>query len=171
MGRLTYVCKECSEHFTQKYSAKRHNRNLQNSMAEIVRLPDYLVGRQSGRYKAGNPFWHKRNNPFHKGIWYCCRQRFQPRYMAQLVPPRAQYSGSGLIHPPMDDQRYGTGLSQETKLKIEEFKRLMHKYSMYHPNLNAIITMAVHWYNKGDNKFLDEKLEHLRTMDILSNRF
>jgi hypothetical protein len=28
----------------------------------------------------------------------------------------------------MDDQKYGTGLSQETKLKIEELKRLVYKY-------------------------------------------
>lgn len=57
--------------------------------------------------------------------------------------------------------RYGTSLSLETKLKIEEFKRLMHKYSMYNPNPNAIITMTVHWCNKGENKFLDEKLEQM----------
>ncbi|MFY9796550.1 MAG: hypothetical protein WAJ93_12765, partial [Candidatus Nitrosopolaris sp.] len=64
MGRPSYVCATCSEHFTRKYSAKRHNQNIHNSMGEIVRLIDYLAGRSSGQYTPNNPFWFKRNNPY-----------------------------------------------------------------------------------------------------------
>jgi hypothetical protein len=56
MGRLTYVYGTCSEHFSRKYSARRHNQNLHNGAAEIVRLIDYLVGRTSGQYMPDNPF-------------------------------------------------------------------------------------------------------------------
>ena len=58
---VTYVCATCSEHFTRKYSAIRHNHNIHNSRAEIDRLLDYLVGRASGQYMASPPFWYKRN--------------------------------------------------------------------------------------------------------------
>ena len=34
----------------EKYSAKRHNHNIHNSGAEIVRLLDYIVGRVSGQF-------------------------------------------------------------------------------------------------------------------------
>ncbi|MGB6595201.1 MAG: hypothetical protein WBE68_27175 [Candidatus Nitrosopolaris sp.] len=47
---------------------------------------------------------------------------FQPKYFPQQAPP--QYS----IHrslPTIDDQRYGTGLSQESTQKIDELKRLV----------------------------------------------
>jgi hypothetical protein len=45
MDRPSYVCTVCSEHFPRKYSAKRHNHNIHNGAAEIVRLIDYLAGR------------------------------------------------------------------------------------------------------------------------------
>ena len=61
MGRLTYVCTTCSEHFTRKYSAKRHNITIHGNGGEIVTLVEYIVGRSSGRYKASHPFWYRRN--------------------------------------------------------------------------------------------------------------
>jgi hypothetical protein len=87
MGRPSYVCTVCSEHFTRKYSAKRHNHNLHNDTAEIVRLIDYLAGRSSGQYMPDNTFWYKRNNPDHNiesttvadNGW----NSFQPRYGLQ----------------------------------------------------------------------------------------
>jgi hypothetical protein len=62
MGRPTYVCTTCSEHFTRKYSAKRHNITVHhNNGGEIVTLVEYLVGRKTGRYQASHPFWYRRN--------------------------------------------------------------------------------------------------------------
>jgi hypothetical protein len=61
MGRLTYVCATCEEHFTRKYSAKRHNITIHGNSGEIVPLLDFLVGRSSGRYTASHPFWYRRN--------------------------------------------------------------------------------------------------------------
>ena len=60
MGRPTYVCTTCSEHFTRKYSAKRHNLTVHhNNGGEIVRLVEYLVGRSSGKYQASHPSWYR----------------------------------------------------------------------------------------------------------------
>ena len=61
MGRQNYVCTTCSEHFTRKYSAKRHNIAVhQNNGGEIVTLVEYIVGRKSGRYQATHPSWYRR---------------------------------------------------------------------------------------------------------------
>jgi hypothetical protein len=32
MGRPMYVCIVCSEHFTRKFSARRHNSNIHNGV-------------------------------------------------------------------------------------------------------------------------------------------
>jgi transposase-like protein len=60
MGRLTYVCATCEEHFTRKTSATRHNLTIHGNRGEIVSLLEYLVGRSSRRYHASHPFWYRR---------------------------------------------------------------------------------------------------------------
>jgi len=62
MRRPNYVCTTCSEHFTRKYSAKRHNITVHHGNGgEIVTLVEYLVGTSSGKYQASHPFWYRRN--------------------------------------------------------------------------------------------------------------
>ncbi|MFZ0512523.1 MAG: hypothetical protein WAM14_13025, partial [Candidatus Nitrosopolaris sp.] len=65
----------------------------------------------------------------------------------------------------MDYQKFGTGLSQETILKIEELKRLVSKYSQYCTNPDGVIKWAIHCSINGDSKFLDEKLAQLRMIN------
>ena len=61
MARPNYVCTTCSEHFTRKYTAKRHNITIHHDNgAEIVPLVEYLVGRNSGKYEASHPSWYRR---------------------------------------------------------------------------------------------------------------
>jgi hypothetical protein len=60
MGRPTYVCATCSEHFTRRYSARRHNLTIHDNRGEIVPLLEYIVGRKNGRYRASHPFWYRR---------------------------------------------------------------------------------------------------------------
>jgi hypothetical protein len=172
MGRPNYVCTVCSEYFTRKYSAKRHNQNLHNGAAEIVRLIDYLAGRSSGQYKPDNPFWYKHNNPYHNiggTVADSVGNTFQSRYIPQQAPSgTSQYYTSPIYRPmpSMDDQSYGTGLSQETKLKIEELKRLLYKYPQYQNNdPDEIVKWAIYCSSNDDNKFLDDKLEQLRTIE------
>ena len=49
MSRTNYVCTVCSEHFTRKYSANRHNFNIHGGRSEIVLYIEYMVGRSSFR--------------------------------------------------------------------------------------------------------------------------
>jgi hypothetical protein len=65
-----------------------------------------------------------------------------------------------------DDEEKTTTLSHETRLKIEELKRLVYKYRQYQSaNPGAVIACTIHFCNDGDNSFLDEKLERLRLVD------
>ena len=71
----------------------------------------------------------------------------------------------------MDDQRYGTGLSQETIQKIEQLKRLVYKYPQYHTNPDGIIRLAIYNSINGDDTLLDDKLEQLRNIDSLAKYY
>jgi hypothetical protein len=62
MGRITYVCATCSEHFTRRYSATRHNITIHSNRGQIVPLLEYLAGRHSCRYHASDPSWYRRHN-------------------------------------------------------------------------------------------------------------
>jgi hypothetical protein len=59
-----WVCTICGEGFTRRTSAKRHNGNLHTGSGMIVRLLEYIVGRQNGTFdKPIDPLsFRKRNN-------------------------------------------------------------------------------------------------------------
>jgi hypothetical protein len=91
---------------------------------------------------------------------------FQPRYLPQQAPlGTSQYSASPMYPPKQitDDQRYETGLSRETIIRIDELKRLANKYPKYCPE--GLMQWAIFCCNDGDNKILDDKLDQLRTID------
>jgi hypothetical protein len=56
------VCATCSQDFTRKSSANRHNRNIHLGMGMIVRFVDYIVGRLEGKYVAADPLLFRKNN-------------------------------------------------------------------------------------------------------------
>jgi hypothetical protein len=58
----TYVCATCSQSFTRKSSAKRHNGKIHFGMGIIVPFFDYIVGRVEGKYVASNPLLFRKNN-------------------------------------------------------------------------------------------------------------
>ena len=66
------------------------------------------------------------------------------------------------------DDEETTTLSRETILKIAELKRLIHRYPQYHHNPAPAISCVIHFCNNGDNTFLDEKLEQLRSIHAIS---
>ena len=169
MGRLTYVCATCSEHFTRKHSARRHNQNLHDGNADIVRLIDYLADRSSGLYTPNNPFWFKRNNPYGNigpaTIPDTVADTYLPNHIPQQTPLGiSQYSANPKYTPGqiMNVQRYGTGLSQNIIVKIDELRRLMNKYPKYNMNPNGIIQWAIH------TSINDDKLQQLRNLDSLA---
>ncbi|MGB6591837.1 MAG: hypothetical protein WBE68_10060 [Candidatus Nitrosopolaris sp.] len=129
----TNICATCSEHFTRRYSATRHNLTIHNGRGEIVRLIEYLVGRSSGRYRASHPFWYKRNRVQSRKfgsltVADSVGDVFKDRDSLRQAPLGvSQYSTNPILRPTTDianDQECGTGLSQETKLKIEELNTI-----------------------------------------------
>jgi hypothetical protein len=66
----------------------------------------------------------------------------QPRYIPQQAPLEVMQYSASPIYPPRDNQRYGTCLTHETKLKTEELNRLMNKYRKYRMNPDGIIQWA-----------------------------
>jgi hypothetical protein len=47
-----------------------------------------------------------------------------------------------------DDEETTTTLSHETRLKIEELKRLVYKYPQYHSNPGGVIACVIHFCNE-----------------------
>jgi hypothetical protein len=211
MGRATYVCATCAEHFTRRYSATRHNLTIHGNRGEIVPLLEYLVGRSTGPYRANHPFWYRRRrgrgihnfghattvadsigDTFQVGVLpqhgqyehqqQSLEERERYRWQQQQAlsqsiptptPPAIQHASSyptdqmfqSQSQDTTDDEETTITLSHESKLKIEELKRLVYKYPQYHINPDAVIKWAIYCCNDGDNTFLDEKLEQLRMFD------
>ena len=75
MGRANYVCTVCSQHFTRKYSAKRHNFNIHSGRSEIVPFIEYMAGRSSGQYLASHPSWYRKQRGFQRDRNYPSENR------------------------------------------------------------------------------------------------
>lgn len=58
------VCVTCSQDFTRKSSADRHNNYIHSGMGIIVRFLDYIVGRLEGKYVASDPLLFRKNNGY-----------------------------------------------------------------------------------------------------------
>jgi hypothetical protein len=190
MGRVIYVCTTCSEHFTRRYSAKRHNITIhQNNGGEGVPLVEYLVGRNSGRYHASHPSWYRHSEKSihkfghaivadstgdtfrHRGLqeqyhYYpqYCQQSPSPSISFPSLPPSPAQDDSP-SQPTTTTNNQGI-LSPETILKIQELKRLVYN-SLYCPDPDAYIKSIIYFCNDGNNSFLDEKLKELHTIDNL----
>ena len=81
-----YVCTICAQHFTRKTSANRHNNNLHQGRAVIVRFVEYIVGRVSGMYQAEDPRQYRRkakkNSYFPAGVVY---RKVEPASFADTI--------------------------------------------------------------------------------------
>jgi hypothetical protein len=174
MGRITWVCATCSQPFTRRTSATRHDNNKHRGQAEIVPLLEYIVGRGTGRYMSSKPLsyghhqkWRTHNSNSGLGL-ATVADSGGDRFMSgngPREPPRGNiYKPPHYSTTPVwnaDDQLR----SQEVGLKIKELKRLVIKYQEYLQNPDGIIKWAIHCSNKGDTKFLDEKLAQLHTIE------
>jgi hypothetical protein len=100
-------------------------------------------------------------------------ETFQSGYIPQQAPVgTSQYSSRPIDRPlpAMDHQSYGTGLSQDTIMKIQELKRLVYKYTQFHNNdPDQIVRLVVYYCINGDNTLLDQKLAQLHRLDGLPN--
>ena len=189
MGRITYVCTTCSEHFTRKYSATRHNLTIHNSRGDIVRLLEYLVGTLSGQYLPSHPSWYRRNQKWETPTAHNSNNEsglaifadsvgdtFRHGNGLQQVPQGNIYKNSHYSTSPISQAThksiapYGTqSQSQETSLKIKELKTLLDKCRF--PYGDIILRRAVYESSKGDEDYLDEKLAWLHKIDKFRSQF
>ena len=159
--REPYICQYCDQRSTRWWNLKIHMKRKHG---------EYSFGRSSGQYKPDNPFWYKRNNPYHNighaTVADSVGDTFLPKYMPQQTPLGIpQYSASP-IYPArqiLDYQSYGTSLPQGAIQKIQELQRLVKKYPQYCPD--GLLQWIIISCNNGDNQLLEEKLEQLRTID------
>ncbi|MGC1930032.1 MAG: hypothetical protein WA667_13730 [Candidatus Nitrosopolaris sp.] len=156
-----YHCPYCDQRSTRRWNLEVHIKRKH--------------GGSPGPYLASHPFWYKPTNPYHNIESTTVAENggssFQPRYIPQQAPlATSQYSASPMYshRQTIDDQSYATSLSDTTttKLKIEELKRLVYKYSQYHNNdPDEIVRLVVYYCINGDNTLLDNKLEQLRAIE------
>ncbi|MFY9871337.1 MAG: hypothetical protein WAK17_16605 [Candidatus Nitrosopolaris sp.] len=155
MGRPTYVCATCSEHFTRKYSAKRHNFNIHAGRSEIVPFVEYMVGRSSGRYLASHPSWYRKQRQLQANHSY-------PSENHAIADTASSFRPETLLQP------YPAALpnSQTTIVqhKLEELRLLLGKFSSPH-DAHIILELAKFNLRQGDEGFLNERLEQFRMFD------
>ena len=159
-----YHCPFCNQSSTRRWNLQVHIKRKH--------------GGSPGQYLTSQPsheFSNKPTNPYHNiestTVADNGGNSFQPSYVPQQTPIGIPQYSPGPIYPPwqtIDHQSYATSLSDvtTTKLKIEEFKRLVYKYSQYHNNdPDEIVRLVVYNCVNGDSTLLDNKLEQLRTID------
>ena len=154
MSRPNYVCTVCSEHFTRKYSAYRHNSNLHGGRSEIVLYIEYMAGRSSDWYLASHPSWHR-------------KQRFQwdssyPSENHAIADTASSFGPETLLQPyPGALPNLHTTTVQQ---KLGELKILAGKFN-FPEDAHKILEWANIRLRQGDESFLDNKLDQLRMLD------
>jgi hypothetical protein len=147
-------------------------------MGDIVRLIDYLAGRSSGQYMPDNPFWHKRNNPYHNiGSADTVGNSFQPRYISQQTPlAGSSYPSENRVvadslfrhETLLQPYPLPVALPNSQRLtiqhKLDELKILAEKFS-FPEEARKILEWANIRLRQGDESFLNNKLEQLRMLN------
>ncbi|MGC2571409.1 MAG: hypothetical protein WA364_07850 [Candidatus Nitrosopolaris sp.] len=153
MSRPSYVCTACSQHFTRKYSARRHNFNIHTGRSEIVPFIEYMVGRSSGKYLASHPSWYRKqvNRSYQSETPVIADSSFRPETLQYRypLPPALPNSNTAKV---------------EQLQKLEELKLLLGKFSSPH-NARIILELAKFNLRQGDEQFLNARLEEFRMLD------
>jgi len=155
MSRPNYVCTICSEHFTRKYSAYRHNSNIHNGRSEVVPYIEYMVCRSSGRYLASHHSWLAKHIGFQSDHSYLSDNRV-------IADTARSFRSEPLFksHPAASPNSQTTTVRQ----KLEELKILATKFS-FPQDASKILEWANIRLREGDEGFLNDKLEQFRMLD------
>ena len=170
--REPYICPYCHHRSTRRWNLDVHIKR---------RHGGYLVGRSLGQHMANNsPLYNQSVHVGHATVADSIDNTLHPTFL----PQGAVLGTTNPIYPPadvppanpmnipmqiMDNQRYETGLSQGVILKIQELKRLVNKYPQFHTiDADEIVKWAIYCSSNRDNKFLDDMLDQLQTIDSLA---
>ena len=155
MSRPNYVCTICSEHFTRKYSAYRHNSNLHGGRSEIVLYIEYMAGRSSGQYLASHPSWFRKQRQV-------IANRSYPSDYHVIADTASSFRSETLLQPyPAALPNLQTATVQQ---KFDELKILAAKFS-FPQDARKILEWANIRLRQGDERFLNDKLEQFRVLD------
>lgn len=182
MGRISYVCAVCSEHFTRKTSGERHNFNIHSGSAEIVSLMEYLVGRGSGKYLPSHPSWFKHNkrnwmSSFNPGKSYPLGKVVSDSTSGQFAPvfnrPQEIHYYDELNSLDSSNLRtkfrsrlfFRSLLPPNTMHLLLELEKLLYKHPNFCDNPPLILQNAINQCSSGDEKFLFNMLDTLRILD------
>jgi hypothetical protein len=181
-----WICAICSQGFTRKPSAKRHNDNLHSSGAKVVRPIEYMIGRLNGKFPVPHdPLSYRRNNKsqmnalgptlskpildIRKDKRYDGNIRQQPIDNYTKWP---QYLHSTLdtsipqsLKKPSPYKSSGSLKEiEETKSKLEELRSLLNKlYPAWSASKQLVSVLCS--VRQGDYDFLNERLTILRNID------
>ena len=177
MGRITWVCATCGEHFTRKYSASRHNNNLHFGNGLIVTLLDYIVGRASHQYLPSDPRTSKNHNPLihdytprwpskpvSQGIAsnnrpYPANNKANNNNMYKNSDPFSYYYPTPNTVNNADDKPLDK--VQDRKRKYDELGTLVTKYC-YARGSREKLAVATGCTEQGDDRFIDDLLATFR---------
>ena len=157
-----YYCPYCHHRSKRRWNLDVHIKRKHGG---------HLVSRSLGQYMANNPpLYNQSVDLGHPSFADSIDNTFHPTLLPQDAALRtSQYYTSPTYRPMPSNQSYGTSLSQETIIKLTELKRLVTKYPQFHTiDADEIVKWAIYCSSNGDNKFLDDMLDQLRTIDSLA---
>lgn len=66
--KINFVCTVCSETFTRKSGARRHNDSIHAGTALFVRFIDYVIGRIEGLYQPSDPRMYRKKKTLEENV-------------------------------------------------------------------------------------------------------
>ena|SRR5215831_3528264 len=148
--RHAHVCPHCDHRSTRWWNLKVHIKRRHGGL-----LFD--------RSLDSNPL--SLNNSYHNigsaTVADSVGNTFEPTCIRQQAPLGiSQYSSSAMYRPlpTIDEQRYGSGLSQDAIQKIQRLKELLNKHPQCHMP-DGVIRLAMFNSINGDNNLLDQMLD------------
>ncbi len=181
MGSKIWFCALCSEGFTRKHSANRHNQNLHHGQGKLVRTIDYIIGRLAGKYSAGDPLTYRsRYNETDSRLARSdikafsfpsdskisiAHDSFQQNSSGALPPhskeheldQQQQQSNSNSIHPSITTPSSGF----KTKFdRIQELARALYGHEEAHALLRDVYIAII--MNGGKEEILDWCIQDLK---------
>jgi hypothetical protein len=142
--KQTWVCSECGQGLTRKGSAIRHNNNLHDGQASVVRPYEYIIGRLNGNFhvpKDPLTYRHRKENTlFHQNPTNDNNNHFTSKLIADNTqqPQNATNDNNAFRKPirqPWEacDNKLPPALSPSEKifklmLKYEELNILLNRY-------------------------------------------
>ena len=175
MGRITWVCATCGEHFTRKYSVNRHNNNLHFGNGLIVRLLDYLVGRTSRQYLQSDPQTSKNYSPLiHDDTAGWSSKPVSQGNASNKRTYAAADSNNNNMHENSEPFSYYPAPNpiskaddkpvdkvQDRTRKYNELKTIVTRYYTVE-GAETVLATARSYLSQGDDRFIDELLAMFR---------